>query len=78
MQKIDGFKTSFVMTNDHIDKLDRIAARHKTTRSEALRMMLDLGIDVYSDLEMIGAPQLAEKVREMKKWVKQKKQPALL
>lgn len=78
MQKIDGFKTSFVMTNEHIEKLDKIARKHKTTRSEALRMMLDLGIDVYSDLETIGVPQLAQKVKEMKKWIREKKQPALI
>lgn len=78
MQKIEGPRIPIIFTQEQIERLDRIASRHKLTRSEAMRRILDLGIDVYEDFEAFGIPQLAEATKQIRKWIRARRQPRLV
>jgi len=77
MQKIEGKRTVVILTNEQLRDLERIQKRHDTTLSEAIRITLDLGLDVYTDFEKAGIPQIAEAARKAKNAVREYLQPRL-
>jgi len=77
MQKIDGKRTVVILTSEQLSVLERIQKRHDTTMSEAIRITLDLGLDVYSDFEKAGIPQIAEATRKAKNAVRNYLQPRI-
>lgn len=57
MQNKVGPKLAVHISEKDLERLDKIMSRHKLTRSQAIRNMLSLGLDVYEDLSFIGVPQ---------------------
>lgn len=79
MQKIPGGeRTTLIMSGELVAKLEKIEKRHSLTRAEAIRRMLDLGIDVYEDFETLGIPQLTERISKIKKLVRKSRVPTLV
>jgi len=70
MQRIDGSKVVFVCPEDILEKVDKIAKRHGHTRSEAIRILLSFGSDVYGDFEAVGIVKLAEVVSRSQATIK--------
>ena len=79
MQKIqEGRKTSVVLLEHQIEKLDKIAERFEITRSQAMRLILETGLDSYEFYSHLGVTKLAEilkKAREAHVSRKQLKLP---
>lgn len=78
MQKMDGFKTAFVLEVQQVEKLDEIATRFKIKRSEALRRIIEIGLDVYEIYEGVGVVSLVELVKKMKSAIRQIRQPRFI
>ena len=75
MQKIEGKRTVVILTSEQLSDLERIRRRHDTTLSEAIRITLDLGLDVYTDFEKAGIPQIAEATKKAKNAIRSYLQP---
>ena len=57
MRKVQGPRIHAQIEDTDLQRLEKVMKRHKLTRSEALRNMLCLGLDVYEDSELFGIPQ---------------------
>ena len=57
MDKIDGPKVHMQFEEKDLERLQKIMKRHKLNRSQAIRNMVSLGLDVYEDLSKLGVPQ---------------------
>lgn len=78
MQKIPGTrKTHIVLMEKQVDKLDEIAARFKISRSEALRRIVETGLDSYAVYEGLGVVKLAEVAKRIKTAIDKDVQPSL-
>jgi metal-responsive CopG/Arc/MetJ family transcriptional regulator len=78
MQKIPGIKcVNVVLLQAQVNKLDEIAKRFKISRSEALRRIVETGLDSYSVYEGLGVVKLAEITGRMKSAVEKDVQPSL-
>jgi len=67
MQRIEGSQRTSVMLLDHqLKKLDRIGERFGKSRSEVLRIILDAGLESYSIYENTGCAKLAEIIKKMR------------
>ena len=78
MQKIHGPRITITITQEQEDQLQKIMKRHKLKRNQAVRKMMDLGLETYSTYEMIGVPQLAEITKRAKKAVQNDAMPRLV
>lgn len=58
--KIQGRPVTIYLTDEQLERLEKIAQIHQIPRAEATRRMLDLGTDVYETYSGVGIPQLAE------------------
>ncbi len=67
MQKIDGRKIDFVITDELLKEIDRIAKRTKQTRSEMMRNMLTLGTEIFQTYEAVGVVKMMEVSDSLKK-----------
>jgi hypothetical protein len=78
MQKIPGTrKTHIVLMEKHVDKLDEIAARFKISRSEALRRIVETGLDSYGFYESFGIVKLAEVSKRIRAAIEKDVMPTL-
>ena len=78
MQKIPGTRpTHIVLMENQVVKLDEIALRFKISRSEALRRIVETGLDAYSVYESLGVVKLAEITGRIKSAVENDVQPKL-
>jgi hypothetical protein len=84
MKKLDGapIRVTVVITESELIRLKKIEERFGFKRSEALRNMLSLGLDVYGDLEATGFVKSVESVSKVAEWLRKKifleKQPRLI
>ncbi len=79
MQRI-GSQIALVVSQSQIEKVTRIAKRHGIPKSQVYRNMIDVGLELYEDMEKIGVVKIVEftgKVKEMSKDWQNKKQPKL-
>lgn len=78
MQKIpESKKTVIQLMNSQILKLDEIGNRFNISRSEALRRIVDTGLDAYSVYEKLGVVKLAEVAKRVRVAVEKDVQPSL-
>lgn len=77
MLKIDGKQIAVYLEHKQIQRLDVIAEKHGLKRAQALRLILDTGLDAYDTFAVIGIPQLAELVKRTKKACEKQVQPTL-
>ena len=61
-----------------LKRIEEISEKHDMKRSEVIRIMVDLGLDVYEYYKILGVPQLADFYKRIKKAVKDGIQPRLL
>jgi hypothetical protein len=69
MQKIDGKLINFMITDELLTEVDRIAKRCKLTRSEMLRNLLLVSTDIYKTYEALGVVKFIEVSDRLKKTV---------
>jgi len=78
MQRIPGAtRTSMVLMDDQIQKLDEIGGRFNISRSEALRRIVETGLDAYSVYEGLGIVKLAEVSKRVRGAIEKDVQPSL-
>jgi hypothetical protein len=78
MQRIPGSKkTAIILLDSQIEKLDEIGDRFGISRSEALRKIVDAGLDAYSVYEGLGVVKLAEVAKRIRKAIEKDVQPSL-
>ena len=78
MQKIpDARKTHIILTYNQISKLDEIGERFKISRSEALRRIVETGLDAYTVYEGLGVVKMAEIAKRVSKAIQNDVQPNL-
>ena len=78
MQKIPGIVNIHVVLMDRqISKIDEIANRFSLSRSEALRRIVDTGLDAYSVYEGLGVVKFAEITGRIRKAIEKDVQPSL-
>lgn len=75
--KIEGRQVAVFLTDEQLVRLEKIAKRHKISRAEATRRMLDLGLDVYETYSSVGIPQLAEMVKRARRAMRNDVQPRI-
>jgi metal-responsive CopG/Arc/MetJ family transcriptional regulator len=73
MQRI-GEQINVTIPEDLKEKIDQVAKRHDYSRSEATRKLLELGVEIYTEFESIGVPQLIEMINKGKKAIRDLKQ----
>lgn len=78
MQKIDGEKKQIKFTSEQLRRLEKVQERHNITQAEAVRKLLDTGLDVYEEFSYIGLPQMSEMVKRLKQQIRTMKQPRLV
>jgi len=78
MERIVGKKKQVHFYKEQIDRLAKISKRHGITESEAIRKMMDLGLDVYEEYSYIGLPQLADFVKRVKQKIRNSRAPKLI
>jgi len=69
MQKIDGQRINFVINDELLKEVDRIAKRTNQTRSEMMRNMLSLGTEIFQMYESVGVIKMFEVSERIKKTV---------
>jgi predicted DNA-binding ribbon-helix-helix protein len=77
-QRIDGLRLTIRIEQQQIDKLDAIAKRFQIPRNQALRMILDTGLDAYGVYEKVGVVKLAELTKKTRKALEAYIQPSLI
>jgi hypothetical protein len=78
MQKIPNTtKVHALLMDKHIEKLDEIGARFKIRRSEALRLIVETGLESYSVYEGLGIVKLAEISKRIKRAIEKDVQPSI-
>ena len=78
MQRIPGStKTAIILMDSQIAKLDEIGERFKISRSEALRRIVETGLDAYSVYEGLGVVKMAEIAKRVSKAIEKDVQPSL-
>lgn len=78
MQRIPGStKTGVTLMTHQIKKLDEIGARFKISRSEALRLIVESGLDSYAIYEKLGVVKLAEVSKRIKRAIERDVQPSI-
>jgi len=65
-QKIEGTRVTVILTKRQFDKMKEIAERHGVSRSNAHRMMVDIGLDSYEIYKGAGVVKLADLVKKAK------------
>lgn len=60
-----------------IKKLDEIGARFNISRSDALRRIVDTGLDSYAVYEKLGVVKLAEVSKRIKRAIERDVQPSI-
>lgn len=70
MQKIEGKHIDVLIPAEMVLRLDKVAARHNLTRSQAMRNMIDVGLSLYDDFESVGVVKLVEVVTRAKKAIR--------
>jgi len=79
MQRIPGStKTAVQLMDNQIMKLEEISSRFNISRSEALRLIVQAGLDTYSTYEAIGVVKLTEYAKRLKKAVERDIIPRLV
>jgi hypothetical protein len=79
MQKIEtGLKTSVMLTQAQVDKLDQIAKRYGMKRAQAHRIILESGLDSYAIFEGTGMARLADLGLKVKRVLKKERQMSLI
>lgn len=78
MQKIDGRMISIVLTNEQLDRLDKIAKKQGLKRADVTRRIIDTGLDAYDTFALVGIPQMAGLVRRTRKACEKEIQPSLI
>lgn len=61
-----GVKMSMHLDDETVFKIKKIAKYHKISVSEAMRIMIETGIDSYDVFSIIGLPQLAELTKRVR------------
>ncbi len=69
-QKIEGTRVTVILTKRQFDKMKEISERHGVSRSEAHRMMVDIGLDSYEIYKGAGVLKLADLVKKAKETLK--------
>jgi hypothetical protein len=78
MQKIPGSKkTHIILMDSQVAKLDEIGGRFNISRSEALRRIVETGLDSYCFYEGLGVVKLAEVSKRIRKAIEKDVQPTL-
>ena len=52
-----GNTTTVRLLEEHEGTIEQVMKRHRLKRSDAIRALMSLGCDLYTDLERIGIPQ---------------------
>lgn len=78
MRKIEGPQITIKLEQNQIDRIDRVAKRHGIKRNQAMRLLLETGLDAYEAYSMVGVPQLAELVKKTRKACERAIQPSLI
>ncbi len=76
MQKI-GKQIQLTVTEKQEERIGKIAKRHNIPKAKVYRNMIDVGLDLYDDFEVIGMVKIIEfsgKVRKMSKHWHERKQ----
>lgn len=58
MQRIGDVKSSFVIPDEYLEIVQRIAEKNSIPTAAAVRILFLLGADVYLDMEKVGIPQV--------------------
>ena len=77
MQKIKGKNINLKLHQDTFAELDRIASRLNMTRTEVIRSLLGLGIDVFHKYEAVGIVKLIEIKNRTRKTIQEDVTPSL-
>jgi hypothetical protein len=78
MQKIPNTtKVHALLMDKQIEKLDEIGARFNIRRSEALRLIVETGLESYSVYEGLGMVKLAEISKRIKRAIEKDIQPSI-
>jgi len=79
MQKIQGgVTTNVILEKRQSEKLEEIGARFGLKKAQALRLLLDMGLESYSVYEGLGVAKLAEIAKKAKKACRKDVQPSLI
>ena len=78
MQKIlDKRSINAMLLQHQVEDLDAIARRFKISRNEALRLIVETGLDAYRVYEGLGMVKLAEVLKRIQRAVEKDVQPQL-
>jgi metal-responsive CopG/Arc/MetJ family transcriptional regulator len=78
MQRIpNSTKTAVILMDNQIAKLDDIASRFAISRSEALRRIVETGLESYAVYERLGVVKLAEVSNRIRKAIEKDIQPSI-
>lgn len=77
MQEIKGKTLNVKFSQDLMDELDRIAGRIGEKRTETIRKLLGLGIEVFHGYEKIGMVKIIEMKNRAKKSINSDLNPTL-
>ena len=78
MQRIPGKRIHVILTEEQLGVIERMERRHKYTRSEAIRVALNIGLDTYTEYEKVGVVQMAEIAKKARKAIELSIQPRLV
>jgi len=79
MQKI-GKVVQITVTEEMDARIKEISEKHGVSKAQIYRNMIEVGLDLYNDLEKLGFGKLAEITNKMKESVgalRRQKQPKL-
>jgi hypothetical protein len=78
MQKIPNTtKVHALLLDKHVAKLNEIGARFKIRRSEALRLVVETGLETYSFYESFGIVKMAEVTKRVRSAMEKDMQPSI-
>ena len=72
-----GRQITIRLTDEQIEKAEKLAKRHGRTRADVFRMMIDFGFFTYDQYSDVGVPQLAELFVKLRKKIRTLRQPSL-
>lgn len=67
MQRIDGTSLHVIVDTETLQRIDKIAQRQRLKRSQAMRRLMQVGCDVYEDLEAVGFVKMSEIIGEARR-----------
>jgi hypothetical protein len=72
-QKIGEHRITITVSPEQLERIEKIMKRHDIKKAQVVRNVMDVGLDVYDELSIIGIRGSYELYEKCKGWINKQK-----